>query len=192
MRLLGVVGVVAGLASVVSLGCGRDQERPDGNAQAKRNVVVGPVVTVGKPGYAVDDIAVGEGGVWFGGWDRRGGVVSRLDPEGGHVVATVRVPHDGAGDVAVGAGAVWSAGAVCTGPHPEDPGDVCITEPHVSRIDPVSGRVAATIGIVPPAGARRDTAHPSAVRSGRVRCGWQSAGTPGQGRCCGSTRARMR
>jgi DNA-binding beta-propeller fold protein YncE len=124
--------------------------------------VVGPAVAVGAPGHGVGGIAVGEGAVWAGGWDRRGGVVLRLDQQSGEPVETVRVPHGG-GDVAVGQGAVWTAGVVCVGRHPEDPEDVCLTEPRVSRIDPAGGRVAATIGIPLPPGVGRDTAHTSAV-----------------------------
>jgi hypothetical protein len=164
MRLVLVVSLTACLASAVGVGCGRDEQDRGGAARASGEV--GPVVTAGKPGYALGDVAVGEGGVWFSGWDRRGGLVSRLDAERGRVLATVRVPHDGPGDVAVGAGAVWSAGAVCTAPHPEDPADVCITEPRVSRIDPLEGQVVATIAVPPPAEAGRDTAHPSAVAVG--------------------------
>jgi hypothetical protein len=80
-------------------------------------------------------------------------------------VATVRVPHGG-GDVAAGSRAVWTAGVVCVGPHPDDPEDVCLTEPRVSRIDPGTGRVAATIRITLPPGTGRDTALPSAVAVG--------------------------
>jgi hypothetical protein len=110
-------------------------------------------------------MALGEGGVWVGGWDRRGGLVTRLDRRSGQVVASVRVPHGG-GDVAVGSGAVWTAGVVCVGPHPEDPADVCVTEPRLSRVDPGSGRVVASIRIPLPPGVGRDTAHAAAVAVG--------------------------
>ena len=167
MGLLRIVGLVVGSRVGCVRGLRPRSGGPEDGAGAPRDGVVGPGVTVGKPGYGAGDIAVGDEGVWVGGWDRRGGVVSRLDPEGGHVIATVRVPHDGAGAVAVGAGAVWAAGAVCTGPHPDDPQEVCITEPRVSRIDPLSGRLAATIAIAPPACVGRDTAHPSPVAVGQ-------------------------
>jgi hypothetical protein len=142
-------------------GCGRD-----GSSRQAETVpgsgVVGSAVAVGEPGHGVGGIAVGEGAVWVGTWDRRGGIVLRLDQESGEPVQTVRVPHGG-GDVTVAPGAVWTAGVVCVGRHPEDPEDVCLTEPRVSRIDPASGRVVATIRIPLPPGVGRDTALPSGV-----------------------------
>jgi hypothetical protein len=123
--------------------------------------VVGPVLAVGKPGYGVTGLAVGQGGVWVGGWDRRGGLVKRLDPHSGEVMGTVRLPHGG-GPTAVGAGAVWTAGVNCVGLHPDDP-DVCVTEPRFARIDPASGRVAASATIPRPPGTGPDSAHVSAV-----------------------------
>jgi hypothetical protein len=149
--LAGLLGCVAFVA------CGQGEVRVGG--------VVTPAVAVGAPGYAVTGMAVGEDGVWLGGFDRHGGVVHRLDRRSGRPVATVRLPHGG-GDVAVGAGGVWTAGAVCVGRHPEDPEDVCLTEPRVSRIDPESGRVIATIRIPLPPGVGRDTALPSTVAWG--------------------------
>jgi hypothetical protein len=119
---------------------------------------------VGQPGYGVTGISLGMDGVWVGSWDRRGGLVLRVDPRSGEAVATVRLPHGG-GDVAVGSGAVWTAGVVCLGPHPDDP-DVCVTAPRVSRIDPGKSAVAGTITIPRPPGIPPDTAHVSAVAVG--------------------------
>jgi hypothetical protein len=127
--------------------------------------VVGQPVAVGGPGYGVRGLALGEGAIWVGGWDRRGGLLSRLDRGSGEVVGTIRVPQGG-GEVAAGYGAVWAAGEVCVGPHPDDPADVCLTEPRLSRVDPASGRVAATIVVTLPPGTGRDTALVSAVATG--------------------------
>lgn len=138
---------------------------------------MGRVVPVGEAGFGVGSIAVGDGGVWVSGWDRHGGRASRLDPATGDVVASVRVPHDGRA-VAVGAGAVWSAGEACIGPHPDDP-DVCVTEPRLSRIDPDTDKVAATVAIPLPPGTRPDTASTSAVAVGAgavwLAVGWGPA-----------------
>jgi hypothetical protein len=166
VRALGIAGLVAASLVLGGIGCGRDEPVAESGPEAlrERGWVVGRTVAVGEPGYGVTGLAFGEGGVWVGGWDRRGGLVTRLDPSTGQVVATVRVPHGG-GDVAVGSGAVWAAGVDCVGRHPDDP-DVCLTEPGVSRIDPGSGRVAATVTIPLPAGTPRDTAHVSAVAVG--------------------------
>jgi hypothetical protein len=122
------------------------------------------VVEIGEPGYGITGMALGEGGLWVGSWDRRGGVVLRLDLVSGQPVETVRVPGGG-GEVAVGAGAVWAAGETCIGRHPDDP-DVCVTEPRVSRIEPASGRVTASIPISRPPGVGRDTALTSGVAVG--------------------------
>ena len=84
------------------------------------------------------DIAVGAGAVWIDLIDR----VSRVDPGTGRITRTVRLPDtEGAGDlafanwgfptIAVGAGAVW----------------VINPDRTVSRIDPVSGKLVATIEV---------------------------------------------
>jgi hypothetical protein len=122
LRALRVAGLVAASVWVGCAGCGRDVAGGEGAAEAlpHRAAVVGRAAGVEEPGYGVTGIAVGEGGVWVGGWDRRGGLVLRLDARSGDLVATVRLPHRG-GDVAVGPGAVWTARVVCVGPHPDDP-----------------------------------------------------------------------
>jgi hypothetical protein len=148
------------------IGCGRDRANPDRPAGTlPQGGAVGPAIAVGGPAAGVSGIATGEGGVWVGGWGGRGGFVTRLDPRSGREVATARVPH-GVDDVAAGAGAIWTTGTVCVGRHPDDPEDVCLTEPRVSRIDPESGHVATTIAIPLPPETARDTAHASAVAVG--------------------------
>jgi hypothetical protein len=61
---------------------------------------------------------------------------------------------------------VWTAGEVCVGRHPDDPEDVCLTDLHLARIEPSTGRVTANIRISRPHGVSPDTAHASAVAVG--------------------------
>lgn len=167
VRALGVAVLAIGVVCVVSIGGGRDELARDRTAATSpASGVVGPAVAVGNPGYGITGLALGEGSVWVGTWERAGGVVLRLDPRSGEPVATMRVPHGG-GDVAVGSGAVWTAGVVCLARHPDDPEDVCVTEPRVSRIDPDTGRVQTTIPIPLPPGVGRDTRLPSGVAAGQ-------------------------
>jgi len=171
---LRLAGLVVGLVCVVSAGCGPDEPSRRGAEPRPERGAVGRAVEIGEPGYGITGMALGEGGVWVGSWDRRGGVVLRLDRRSGQPVETVRVAGGG-GEVAVGAGAVWTAGEACIGRHPDDP-DVCVTEPRVSRIEPASGRVTATIPIPLPRGVGRDTALTSGLAVGEgavwVAIGW--------------------
>jgi hypothetical protein len=134
------------------------------------------VVPVGAPGYGLSGIDVGEGAVWAATAAHNGGVVTRVDVDDGRPVGSVRVPYATAG-VAAGNGAVWTAGSVCLGPHPDDP-DVCVTEPRVSRIDPTTNRLAATISISRPPGVAPDSALVSAIDVGEdavwVAVAWNS------------------
>ena len=88
------------------------------------------------------ELAVGEGALWVGIAGGRGGTnatvgVARMDPDDGRVTATARLrggdegvyPVGGTPRLAVGEGAVWAA-------NPDG---------SVSRIDPKSGRLVATI-----------------------------------------------
>jgi YVTN family beta-propeller protein len=104
----------------------------------------GKVVKVSRAGERPSDLAVGAGALWVG---HGGGLrnvtarVSRVDPDSGAIVRTVRLPvgnGDGAGPpstgyprVAVGAGAVWAS-------NPDET---------VSRIDPETGRLLETIDV---------------------------------------------
>jgi hypothetical protein len=153
------------LAAAGWTGCGSGETAQDAVARPLPDrAVLGPVVAVGKPGFTLSSVALGEGGVWVGGGAHDGGVVTRVDPRSGRRVASIGMPYYVAG-VAAGAGGVWTAGATCLGPHPEDP-DVCLTEPRVSRIDPDSERLVATIRVPRPAGVPPDSAQPSAVAMG--------------------------
>lgn len=81
--------------------------------------------TIRIPSGAVD-VAVGRGAVWVSGF----GTMRRLDPETGHVVATVKTPGtEDYSQIAVGAGAVW----------------VTADRGRLERIDPDSNRVVATV-----------------------------------------------
>jgi streptogramin lyase len=92
-----------------------------------------------------DGIAVGEGGVWVAG-DQQDRVVWRLDPDTHGVTKTIRIPFV-ASAVAAGAGGVWVALLF---------GDT------VSRIDPRTGRIVATI----PSGGDRTRSRSATAPSG--------------------------
>jgi hypothetical protein len=119
------------------------QNRTVSRVDPKNQAVTRPIRTRGVP----TDIAAGAGALWIGNGGGRGEgnftvSISRVDPGTGAVTHTVRLPDKAGGartarfnwgfaDIAVGAGAVWALNPDHT----------------VSRIDPRTGKLLATIDV---------------------------------------------
>jgi streptogramin lyase len=107
-----------------------------------------------KVAAGVTSLASGDGALWVSGF----GEVSRLDPTSSRLIAAIRTPgSDGHSQIAVGERAVWVTSTA---------------RGVVYRIDPVAGRVTATIDLDAPAAG-------IAVGGGRV---WVVLDLPGPGR----------
>jgi len=122
----------------------------------------GDVVASVPLGTAPGTVAIGEGSVWV--LDADDKTISQIDPEMREVVRTFSTSSTPT-DIAVGAGAVWVGNA-------NDVGGEGLLPQSVSRLDPESGLVTATIELAPApgpvvftfaAGGRRLAVSPEAV-----------------------------
>jgi hypothetical protein len=124
-----VLGTLANPSPGLKVGPTRPKIRPAGAVMGGRSEALRPVLgaTI-HLASAVVDLAAGDGALWVSGF----GVVYRVDPASGRVVARIRTPGIAEdGSIALGGGSVWVTAGIGAG--------------GVYRVDPLTGRVAASI-----------------------------------------------
>lgn len=136
IAILGAVLLVAAAAAALQRGLGGDEEIRAAGALAL-DPDSGEVIARVPLGTSPSAVAVGEGSVWVVDADDR--TVAQIDPERRKAVRTFSTSATPT-DVAVGAGGIWIGNAPSTG---------SFLPTSVTRLDPETGLVVATIELRP-------------------------------------------